>query len=277
MARVPFIELGSGRQAIRIPIVYEDRSVLAVDKPAGWLLIPFSWQSTQRNLQAAITSSIAAGDFWARCRNLKFLRAVHRLDGETSGVLLFAKSLGAVETFGDLFESRRMNKRYLAVVHGVPDQMEWTCSARLRPDPDRPGRVKVDPRLGKEAETGFRVLQTAGTRSLIEARPVTGRTHQIRVHLLHAGHPVLGDELYGPELRGAGRRGGRCGTRFPLGLRAVELAYMDPFMRRRVEIRVGMVAFLRAYGMAGEPDNGVTGVGGGTGPDNPRQRGGTGL
>ncbi|HEY1788286.1 MAG TPA: pseudouridine synthase, partial [Verrucomicrobiae bacterium] len=86
-----------------IPIVYEDRSVIAVDKPRGWMLVPHSWQRTDRNLQAAITSSIAAGDFWARSRNLKFLRHIHRLDADTSGILLFGKSPGAVETFSDLF------------------------------------------------------------------------------------------------------------------------------------------------------------------------------
>src|SRR5499425_866536 len=101
------IELGDGT---RIAILHEDRAVLAIDKPRGWMLVPFSWQKTSRNLQAALTSSIAAGDFWARSRSLKFLRFVHRLDAETTGILLWAKSPGAVKTFGDLFESRRMEK-----------------------------------------------------------------------------------------------------------------------------------------------------------------------
>ncbi len=107
------IELPTGE---RIPILYEDRSVLAIDKPRGWMLVPFSWQKTNRNLQAALTSSIAAGAFWARSRSLRYLRFVHRLDADTSGILLFAKSQGALETFGGLFESRRMEKVYLAVV-----------------------------------------------------------------------------------------------------------------------------------------------------------------
>src|SRR5262252_8962645 len=111
MAKPNFIELPTGET---IPILYEDRSVLAIDKPAGWMLVPFSWQKTSRNLQAALTSSIAARDFWARSRNLKFLRFVHRLDAETTGILLLAKSHGAVEAFGNLFESRKMEKSYLA-------------------------------------------------------------------------------------------------------------------------------------------------------------------
>ena len=70
------------------PILYEDRSVIAIDKPRGWMLLPVSWQNTGHNLQAAINSSIEARDFWARSRGLKFLRYVHRLDADTSGVLL---------------------------------------------------------------------------------------------------------------------------------------------------------------------------------------------
>ena len=117
MAKPNQIELPTGE---RIPILYEDRSVLAIDKPAGWMLVPFSWQKTSRNLQAALTSSIGAGDFWARSRGLKYLRFVHRLDADTSGVLLLAKSPGAVNSLGALFEGRRMEKVYLAVVRGAP-------------------------------------------------------------------------------------------------------------------------------------------------------------
>ena len=230
------IELPTGE---RIPILYEDRSVLAIDKPRGWMLVPFSWQKTPRNLQAALTSSIAAQDFWARSRSLKFLRFVHRLDADTSGILLLAKSIGAVHTFGGLFESRSMEKVYLAVVVGSPKPSEWTCRLKLAPDPAARGRMKVDARHGKEAETHFRVLQSDGKTALVEAHPFTGRTHQIRVHLAESGHPVVGDPLYGPRTaKGASE----------LGLRAVRLAYMDPFTRRRVEIQAPLEGFVREYG-----------------------------
>ncbi len=249
MARPQFIELGRKRDLTRLPILYEDRSVIAIDKPAGWMLVPFSWQRTQRNLQAAITSSIAARDFWAKSRNLKFLRHVHRLDGDTTGILLFAKSLGAVNTYADLFESRKMEKRYLAVVHGVPQSTEWTCGARLGRDPRQIGRIMVAPHDGKEAETFFRVLHTQGQRSLIEARPVTGRTHQIRVHLLAAGHPVVGDRLYGPAADSAKTASSRNRSRFPLGLRAVSLGYFDPFQRKPVHIQAPTDEFLKSFGL----------------------------
>src|SRR6266568_3166767 len=112
MAKPDHIELPTEE---RIAILYEDRSVLAIDKPRDWMLVPFSWQKTNRNLQAALASSIAAGDFWARSRGLRFLKFVHRLDAETTGILLLAKSPGAVTTYGSLFESREMDKTYLAV------------------------------------------------------------------------------------------------------------------------------------------------------------------
>jgi len=236
MPKTPYIELPGVEP---IPILYEDRGVLAIDKPRGWMLVPFSWQKTDRNLQAALVSSMAAGDFWARSRSLKFIRCVHRLDADTTGILLFAKSMGGLETYGDLFESRRMEKTYLAVVHGLPKEKEWTCRLKLAQDPSRIGRMKTDARVGKESETHFRVLQTRDSCTLVEAHPLTGRTHQIRVHLKESGVPVVGDELYGPPP--AKRTPG-------LGLRAVQLAYADPFTRRRVEIRAPFDHFVGAFG-----------------------------
>jgi 23S rRNA pseudouridine1911/1915/1917 synthase len=231
-----------------IPILYEDRSVIAVDKPPGWMLVPHTWQRTDWNLQAAITSSIAVGDFWARSRNLKFLRHIHRLDADTTGVLLFGKSPGALETFSDLFEGRKMEKTYLAIVTDAVKgghQTEWICRARLAPDPRQFGKMKVDSREGKESETHFKVLETAGKFKLIEAKPVTGRTHQIRVHLLESGLPIVGDDLYGrPE------------GKLPLGLRAIKLAYMDPFTKRRVEISAPVDWFLKEFGFGRQSKSG---------------------
>jgi 23S rRNA pseudouridine1911/1915/1917 synthase len=220
-----------------IPILYEDRSVLAIDKPRGWMLVPYSWQKTKWNLQAAIVSSLSAGDFWARSRGLKFLKFVHRLDAETTGILLFAKSQGAVESYSDLFEDRRMEKIYLAVMDGVPKQDEWTCRLKLGPAPGQIGRMKVDERNGKESETHFKVLQRGQQQALIQASPLTGRTHQIRLHLAASAGPVVGDDLYGRRANEAN-----------LGLRAVRLAFADPFTRRRVEICAPLEAFCREYG-----------------------------
>ena len=239
MAKPPFIELP---EVEPIPILFEDRSVIAIDKPAGWMLVPHSWQRTGWNLQAAIVSSIAAGHFWARSRNLKFLRYVHRLDADTSGVLLLAKSFGAVETIGELFETRRIEKRYLAIVHGRPGKTEWTCRLPLGPDPQMIGRIRVDEQAGKESETSFRVLQVKGDFALVEARPITGRQHQIRVHLHAAGHAILGDPLYGPSSLESPK------LRPMLAMRSVELAYRDPFTKRPVRILAPAEQWLRDYG-----------------------------
>jgi len=234
VAKPNFIELPG---VPPIPILYEDRSVLAIDKPRGWMLVPYSWQKTSWNLQAAIVSSISAGDFWARSRGLKFLKFVHRLDAETTGILLFAKSQGAVESYSELFEDRRMEKTYLAVIKGVSKQDEWTCRLKLGPAPGQVGRMKVDEHNGKDAATHFRVMQRSERLTLIEARPLTGRTHQIRLHLAETAGPVVGDDIYG-----------RRGDDSDLGLRAMRLSFADPFTRRRVEIRAPVEEFYRQFG-----------------------------
>lgn len=235
MAKPNFIELPG---CTPIFILYEDRSALAIDKPRGWMLVPHSWRRTNWNLQAAIDSSIRAGDFWARSRNLKYLRHVHRLDADTSGVMLFVKSEGAMRPLSDMFESRRMEKTYLAVVAKNPKAKEWTCDLPIGPDPARFGRMRVDrSETGKDAVTRFRVLTGNSRFTLIEASPLTGRTHQIRLHLAASGCPIVCDELYGQVERG-----------FRLGLRAVRLAYRDTFTRKFVDIIAASEEFLKEYG-----------------------------
>lgn len=251
------IELNEGR--ILIPILYEDRSVLALDKPAGWMLAPDSWDRTGRNLHLALQSSLQARDYWAHSRNLKFLRFVHRLDADTSGVILFAKSQGVLRAYSELFEEHKMDKRYLAVVRGIPRQPAWTCNFPIIPDPAMKARMKAlrtgasQPRrssaagLAKDAETHFRVLETSGGLALVEARPITGRTHQIRVHLAAEGHPVAGDILYGS---------GDAREPLPssgLALRAVQMSYRDPFQKRMVQISAPVEDFLRNWGFGKPP------------------------
>lgn len=237
MAKPPFIELPSGE---RIDILYEDRSVLAIDKPPGWMLAPDDWQRTSRNLQAALRCSLEARDFWARARNLKFLRYIHRLDADTSGALLLGKSPGVISTMSELFESRQVEKTYLAVVLGIPRQQQWSCRESIDPVPGVIGKMRTVARGGKPAETEFSVLQIHGTRALIEARPLSGRTHQIRVHLQASGHPVVGDSLYAPPGQ----------TSDPLALRAIGIHYTDPFTNKKVHIRAPKESFLRQYGFA---------------------------
>ena len=244
MAKPNHIELGDGTI---IPILFEDRAVLAIDKPAGWLLAPDSWDRTGRNLQLALQSSLSAGDYWARSRNLKYLRFIHRLDADTSGVLLLAKSPGALRSFSELFESRRIQKFYLAVVEGIPKQSNWTCRLHLSSKPGTVGQMKVDERHGKEAETSFRVLQTGQQTALVEAQPTTGRTHQIRVHLAAAGHPALGDPFYNPKEIAKPKVG-----RVRLALRAVKVIFPDPFQQRRIQIEAPAKDFMTQFGFSSD-------------------------
>jgi RluA family pseudouridine synthase len=254
MAKPKYIELAEAE--ITIPILYEDRSVLALDKPAGWMLAPDWWDRTGRNLHLALQSSLSAGDFWARSRGLKYLRFVHRLDAETTGITLFAKSPGALKAFSELFEERKVEKIYWAVAHGIPKQKEWTCDAALMPDPGMKGRMKTVPRPklekelaegnAKEAETHFRVIKTFADTALVEVRPVTGRTHQIRVHLAAAGHPVVGDPLYGTDKMAESK------GRQRLALRAVKLVYHDPFQKRKIWIEAPTEEFLKEFTLSSQ-------------------------
>lgn len=279
VAKPDHIELADGTV---IPILYEDRTVLAIDKPAGWMLAPDSWNRTSRNLQRTLERSVKAGDWWARARQLKFIRYVHRLDAGTTGILLLVKSPGAIHPYTRLFAGRCVEKRYLAVVRGVPDQSAWSCELPVARHRRLPGVMKIDLREGKPALTRFRLLQAGPDRSLVEARPLTGRTHQIRLHLAAAGHPILGDELYStrPHLvqaAGAAKAqaprptsrqaaapssapaspgptaAGPAASSSPvpeLALRAVFLAYTDPFTGQKVQIQAPFEAFVRAYGFA---------------------------
>lgn len=239
--------------ALTIPIVYENRSALAIDKPAGWMLAPNDWDRTGRNLALAILSSIEEREFWASSRNLKFLRHVHRLDADTSGVLLFAKSPGALTVYSRLFETRSVEKIYLAVCEGTPAAESWTCRQPIGEDPGRVGRMMVDSRAGRDAETRFRVLQQAGPLALVEARPLTGRSHQIRLHLNASGLPILGDALYGRTSPTPPQR------EFPMALRATELGFIDPFLKRPIRIRVDAIRFAKAFGfqLAPPPSHGL--------------------
>ena len=227
-----------------VPILHEDRAVLAIDKPAGWILAPSHWSNTDRNLQREVELAIAVREHWAQIRNLKFLRFVHRLDGETTGVLLGVKSQGALKNYSELFESRRIQKKYLAIVKGIPKQKKWNCDLPIGQVPGMPGRMRIDRKEGKEAETTFELLETRGDRSLIAVWPLTGRTHQIRIHLKEAGLSIIGDPVYGSAPGAKGEE---------MGLRAVELSYQDPFQHRPVRIQAPTEEFRSRFGFPNAP------------------------
>jgi len=226
-------------------VIREHRHFLIVDKPAGWLVAPEEWDKTRRNLQRALLDAIRAGEHWARSRNLRFLRFLHRLDAETSGVLLLAKNPGVVSAYSRLFALRKIDKVYLAVVRGIPRQAHWRCQLSLSPVAGACGRMTVDPRHGKAAITEFSVLQTGRDTSLLQARPLTGRTHQIRVHLAAGGYPVVHDPLYGNE-----RVATEGSPENQLALRAIRLEFVDPFRKCRVRVLAPARDFVVRHGFS---------------------------
>ena len=168
-----------------LPVIYSDEFLLAIDKSSGILSIPDHWDP---DVPDAVTELKAT---WGK------LFVVHRLDKDTSGVLLFAKSPEAHKLLSEAFESRRVAKVYRALVHGAPTWDEIACDLPLSPDGDRFHRTIVDAHKGKPSTTAFTVVARYKDHALVEARPTTGRTHQVRVHLAGLGHPCLCDPLYG--------------------------------------------------------------------------------
>jgi len=168
-----------------VKLLAEDELILAVNKPSGLLVIPDRFDKTIPSL-SGLLHHIYGGIY-----------VVHRIDRETSGLVLFAKTAEAHRHLNDLFEHRKVEKRYLAIVRGNPESNAWTVDLALREHPAVKGKMMIDQGRGKEAATDFSIVERFEGFALVEARPRTGRTHQIRVHLAAGGTPVLGDPVYG--------------------------------------------------------------------------------
>lgn len=179
-------------EAIALNVLFEDDYVAMIDKPAGMVVHPaFGHRSgTLVNAILGRWPQIAAIDGPERAG------IVHRLDKETSGVIVIAKTAEALANLRAQFKARSVTKRYVALVEGMPDTPEGIIDAPIGRDPNQRKRMSVL-RDGREAVTEYHVLEAYADHSLIEAFPKTGRTHQIRVHMAFIGHPVVGDEVYG--------------------------------------------------------------------------------
>lgn len=185
------------REFWEIPVLFEDADLLALSKPSGLLTSPDRYDPDRPNLMKLLHAGIAENKPWARERGLTYLSNAHRLDFETSGVILLAKNKPVLVQLADLFGSEKPVKKYVALVQGIPTEDEFEIDAKLAPHPIRLGMMRVDPKNGKKSITKFSVLEKFSRWTLMRCEPLTGRTHQIRIHLRHAGVPIVGDELYG--------------------------------------------------------------------------------
>jgi RluA family pseudouridine synthase len=174
-------------------ILHEDADFLAVNKPAGLATIP--GRTEPESVMDQLARQLARRD---RLAEPPKLLVVHRLDRDTSGVLLVARHTDAQRKLTSQFGKRTVGKVYWALVAGTPDPAEGEIAIALEPDPDRPGAMKPTRRRSRtKAVSQYRVLEEFRGLSLVEVRPVTGRPHQIRVHFQAIGHPLAVDPIYG--------------------------------------------------------------------------------
>lgn len=173
-----------------LPVVYQDENVIVINKPIGVLT----------HSKGALNEEFTVADFFRRFStyHLETNRPgiVHRLDRDTSGLLIGALNDDTAKLLQRQFSDRKTKKTYMAVVDGVLKQPEALIDLPIGRNPKSPSQFRVDPN-GKTAQTVYKVLASDGKRSLVELKPLTGRTHQLRVHMAHLGTPIHGDRVYG--------------------------------------------------------------------------------
>ena len=165
--------------------IHEDHQVIVLDKPAGLSVLPDGWEKDSAYLVKMLEEQFGR------------IFIVHRLDKITSGVMVFARDADTHRALNIQFETHEAQKTYHALVEGNPKWEEKVAKHPLRANVGHRHRTMVDDKNGKPSETQFRILKQYRAAALAEAKPVTGRTHQVRVHAYALGHPLIGDSLYG--------------------------------------------------------------------------------
>ncbi len=231
-------ETGLVAEPIPLDILYEDSDLLVVNKPAGMVVHPAAGHETGTLVNAVL----------AHCPELPGVGGerrpgvVHRLDKDTSGLILVAKNDQALWYLQRQFKKREVGKVYLALVDGRLSQKEALIDAPIGRDPRNRKKMAVIPpgssASARPAQTDVAIVEFYGDYTLLECRPLTGRTHQIRVHLAFAGYPIVGDLVYG-----------RRKQRLPLNrqfLHAAELSFRRPSDERQLTLRASLPADLQA-------------------------------
>jgi 23S rRNA pseudouridine1911/1915/1917 synthase len=226
-------------QDIPLRIVFEDEHLLVVDKPAGLVVHPAAGNPDGTLVNALLHH---CGGSLSGIGGVARPGIVHRIDKDTSGLLLVAKTDVAHEGLAKQFAAHSIERRYLALVNGVPKTAEGTVDAPLaRSSTNRKKISIVEGSRGKRAVTHWRRLQILREAALVECRLETGRTHQVRVHMASLGHPLLGDPVYGRS--GKNNRELLKSLNFHRqALHAAEIGFTHPVTKHRLSFASGMPA-----------------------------------
>jgi tRNA pseudouridine32 synthase/23S rRNA pseudouridine746 synthase/23S rRNA pseudouridine1911/1915/1917 synthase len=233
---------GNNRFLTNISILYEDSEILVVVKPVG-LLTMGTERDKSRTLYALLTDYVRKG--YPKSPNRIFI--VHRLDRDTSGILIFAKSLEAKLRLQGRWEETE--KKYIAVVHGRCKKTEGTITTYLTENKACAVFSTTDATKGKLSHTAYKVLKDTKDFSLLEVNLLTGRKHQIRVHLAGIGHPLVGDKKYGKEKE----------TYKRLALHAKSISFIHPFSGKRLTFETGLPEYFNKLVTSSEQRKGLTG------------------
>ncbi len=239
---LPRPPLRAAPEEIPLDVLYEDEDVIVVNKPAG-MVVHAGAGAARGTLVNALLHHF--GKLSSLGGNLR-PGIVHRLDRGTSGAMVVARNDVAHRLLAEQFRSRAVSKTYVALLHGRMSRDAGTIERPISRDPQRRTRMTARLGHGRAAQTRWRVLLRLGNLSLIEAEPRTGRTHQIRAHFAAAGHPLVGDTLYGAprQVRAGGASLNPLGRVF---LHAARLSFAHPRTGATIEVQAPLDPGLREY------------------------------